>query len=121
MKPHTEIQVKRIYEAASAEDGLRVLADRVWPRGISKEEAALDAWEKDLAPTTALRKWFGHKPERFMEFRQRYRQELEAQADVLDALLARAKGKKLSLLFGAKDTEHNNAVVLREVLKERIR
>jgi len=118
---NTEIQVKRIYETATPGDGMRVLVDRVWPRGISKDAAALDAWEKDLAPSTELRKWFGHKPARFGEFRQRYRQELHARSEALEALLARAKGKKLSLLFGAKDTEHNNAVVLREVLQERMR
>ena len=113
------VRVKRIYDRASADDGYRVLVDRVWPRGISKDEAGLDEWARELAPSKDLRKWFGHKPERFDEFRTRYRAELEAHEDELKALRGRSRRGTVTLLFGARDTEHNNAVVLAEVLKRR--
>ena len=115
----TEFRLKRIYEPSTRADGFRVLVDRVWPRGISKEAAALDLWVKVLAPSTELRKWFGHDPARWSEFRKRYRVELRKHTAELDELRAHAAGKRLTLLFGARDTEHNQAVVLKEVLAGR--
>lgn len=112
------IHIKRAYEAAEEADGLRVLVDRLWPRGLSKATFQYDLWYKDLAPSTALRTWFGHKPERWDGFRQDYLKELqtpEAQAR-LRALLDQADGRPLTLLYGARDTEHNQAVVLAGVL-----
>ena len=105
------IRIKRIYEPAAAADGLRVLVDRVWPRGVSRAEAKLSAWEKDVAPTTALRQWFGHKPARWPEFRIRYTAELKRNPAV-DALRKLARGKTVTLLYGARDEDHNQAVVL---------
>jgi uncharacterized protein YeaO (DUF488 family) len=108
--------LKRIYDPPATADGKRVLVDRVWPRGVTKDEAKLDLWLKDVAPSTALRKWFGHDPARWPAFRERYRLEL-ADNPALDTLktLARAKGR-LTLLYAARDTQHNQAVVLRELL-----
>ena len=105
------IKTKRIYESAAAADGLRILVDRVWPRGISRAKARLSAWEKDVAPTTELRKWFGHKPARWQEFRIRYTAELKRNPAV-DALRKQVRGKTATLLYGARDEEHNQAVVL---------
>ena len=110
------LRVKRVYEPASVDDGYRVLVDRVWPRGLSKEDAAVDEWTRVLAPTTELRKWFGHKPERFEEFRCRYRDELRAREGEMKALRARARKETVTLLFGARDVERNNAVVLAELV-----
>ena len=110
------LRTKRVYEPASAGDGYRVLVDRVWPRGVSKDDAAVDEWARELAPSTELRKWFGHKPERFEEFRRRYRDELKTREDEIKALRTRARKETVTLLFGARDTEHNNAVVLAEVV-----
>ena len=98
-----------------------MLVDRVWPRGLTKDHAAIDRWAKDLAPSTGLRKWFGHDPARFDEFRKRYRAELAPLAPALDGLLADCRGRTLTLLYAARDTEHNQAVVLREVLAGRAR
>ena len=111
------IRVKRVYEPASGADGYRMLVDRVWPRGVSKEAAAVDMWARELAPSKQLRKWFGHKPERFDEFRRRYRDELSEHSEELKALRSRARKETVTLLYGARDTEHNNAVVLAEALK----
>lgn len=111
------IQIKRVYDAPSESDGYRVLVDRIWPRGISKEEANLDEWNKDLAPSTELRKWFDHDPEKFDDFSNKYKKELKDRADVLKQLFQRARDQKVTLLYGAKDTEHNQAVVLKKVLE----
>lgn len=111
------LRIKRIYDDPSPDDGARILIDRVWPRGVSKEAARLDEWERDLAPSKDLRVWFGHRPERFEEFRRRYVEELRDHRDELSALRARARKSRVTLLFGAHDTEHNNAVVLAEVLR----
>jgi uncharacterized protein YeaO (DUF488 family) len=113
-----KVSIKRVYEPASDSDGQRVLVDRVWPRGMSKEKAAVTQWLKDIAPSTALRKWFGHDPARWAEFRARYRRELEAQAETLDAVKAAARKQHTTLLYAAKDEAHNNAVVLAEYLNE---
>jgi uncharacterized protein YeaO (DUF488 family) len=118
-KSDGRIGVKRIYEVASDTDGSRILIDRLWPRGISKEHARLDGWEKGVAPSDDLRKWFQHKTERWAEFQERYRAELKEKDGELDALAAIARSGTLTLLYGAADEEHNNAVVLREVLLER--
>ncbi|MBJ6750144.1 DUF488 domain-containing protein [Geomonas anaerohicana] len=112
------IRLKRIYDEAAAQDGVRVLVDRLWPRGISKDKAHLDRWEKELAPSDELRHWFGHDPEKWQEFRARYRKELEGQGTLIEELAALAAGKTLTLLYAAKDEEHNNAVVLKEILED---
>ncbi len=112
-----DVQIKRIYEAPARSDGLRVLVDRLWPRGVSKKAAALDLWVKEVAPSTELRKWFNHDPKRWADFRLRYRRELRKHAKELQALKAQAAKRRVTLLFGARDTEHNEAVVLQEALQ----
>lgn len=112
------INIKRAYDDKSEDDGYRVLIDRLWPRGVSKKDAHFDEWLKDLAPTTELRKWFDHDPDRFDEFRKRYKKELEGHKEELDKLRNRAKSETITLLFAAKNEEMNNAVVVREVLEE---
>jgi O-6-methylguanine DNA methyltransferase len=107
------IRVKRVYDPPSREDGVRVLVDRLWPRGVSKADAHVDAWLKDVAPSASLRTWFGHDPARWPEFQRRYRRELAA-TDARHELLALADHQPLTLLFGAKDPDRNNAIVLRE-------
>ena len=113
----TEIAIKRVYEAPEPTDGTRVLIDRIWPRGLTKEKAALDLWLKDVAPSTDLRKWFGHDPARWDAFRRRYRDELDAMPDAVARLRDLAKQGKLTLLYGAHDEAHNNAVVLAAYLR----
>jgi uncharacterized protein YeaO (DUF488 family) len=110
-----DVRVRRIYDPPG-EDGQRVLVDRLWPRGISRERAALAAWVPELAPSPALRRWFGHDPERWVEFRHRYRAERLAQAAGLERLRESAARAPVTLLYGARDPEHNHALVLREVL-----
>lgn len=113
------VVLKRIYEPASKEDGKRILVDRIWPRGISKDKAQLDLWMKEIAPSTELRKEFNHKPERFEEFKEHYIKELQQTEEkemALNQLLEMAKEEKVTLLYGAKDEVHNQAVVLKEVL-----
>ena len=112
------IRLKRAYEPAAADDGYRVLIDRLWPRGVSRERARLDAWEKELAPSAELRQWFGHAPERFEEFRRRYLEELRDRRAELAQLRRRARSGTLTLVYAAHDSEHNDAVVLAEVLKQ---
>jgi uncharacterized protein YeaO (DUF488 family) len=111
------IRIKRIYEPPAAADGRRVLVDRLWPRGMAKDEAKVDEWLKEVAPSAELRTWFGHDPARWTEFRTRYREELEHQGELLDRLRAEARKGTVTLLFAAKDEEHNNAVVLKELLE----
>ncbi|MBB4091741.1 DUF488 domain-containing protein [Ochrobactrum pecoris] len=115
----TTIELKRIYEAPSPDDGYRVLVDRVWPRGMTKEKADIDLWAKDIAPSTDLRKWFGHDPTKWNDFQKKYREELEGSKPALKDLIAHAKarGGRLTLLYGAKDEEHNQAVVLHEFMQ----
>jgi uncharacterized protein YeaO (DUF488 family) len=108
--------VKRAYEPASREDGARVLVDRVWPRGLRKSDLAIDRWLKDVAPSTELRRWFGHDPERWAEFRRRYAAELAANPDPLSELRSMARKGRLTLVYSARDEHHNQAVVLREYL-----
>ena len=113
------MKIKRVYDPPAAEDGQRVLIDRLWPRGMKREEARLDDWLRDAAPSDALRRWFGHDPARWEEFQARYRRELEDEAHqaALAQLRERAKQGTLTLLFAAKDTEHNSALVIREALE----
>ncbi len=113
-----DIQIKRIYEKAANRDGTRILVDRVWPRGVSKEDAKLDEWMKDIAPSKELRKWFDHKEERFDGFSKKYKKELKDHSDLVEQLLEKAKEKRLTLLYGAKDEKHNQAVVLKEYLED---
>jgi uncharacterized protein YeaO (DUF488 family) len=113
-----DIRLKRAYEPASPSDGYRVLIDRLWPRGLSKKRARLDEWEKTLAPSSELRAWFGHDPARFREFRRRYRRELRTQERRLQDLRREARLRPLTLVYAARDTEHNDAVVLAEILRE---
>jgi uncharacterized protein YeaO (DUF488 family) len=110
------IQAKRAYDAASKNDGARLLADRVWPRGVKKEQLQLEGWIKDVAPSTELRKWFQHDPGKWDEFRQRYFRELERNPEVWQPLLARARRGHITLVYSAHDSEHNNAVALKEFL-----
>lgn len=110
------IAVKRIYEPAAKSDGYRVLVDRLWPRGLKKEDAALDIWARELAPTTALRRWFGHDPARWEGFRHRYASELDARTSFWRPLVTQAERHRVTLLFGAKDEEHNQAVALKMYL-----
>lgn len=114
------IRCRRIHEPASPEDGIRVLVDRVWPRGIRKADARLDHWFRDVAPSTALRKWFAHDPARFEEFRQRYRVELESEPERLPPLMALARSGTVTLLYAARDTRHNQAMVLADLLREQL-
>ena len=110
------IRLTRAYAPAAPSDGYRVLIDRLWPRGVKRESARLDEWARELAPSTELRRWFGHDPARFAEFRRRYLEELSAQEDKLRELRGRARETTLTLVYGARDTEHNDAVVLEELL-----
>jgi uncharacterized protein YeaO (DUF488 family) len=112
-----DVRLKRAYDAASPSDGYRVLIDRLWPRGVSKQKAKLDEWEKELAPSTELREWFGHEPSRFAEFRRRYIGELYQARPLLTELRRRARKGTLTLVYAAHDSEHNDAVVLAEVLR----
>jgi uncharacterized protein YeaO (DUF488 family) len=111
------IRLKRAYDPPDPSDGYRVLVDRLWPRGVAKAEAELDEWARELAPSAELRKWFGHEPEKFEEFRRRYRDELAAQDEKLRELRRRARGATVTLVYAARDTEHNDAVVLAELLR----
>lgn len=112
------LAIKRIYEPKAPEDGARILVDRIWPRGISREAAALTLWLKDIAPSTELRKWFGHDPARWKEFCRRYQAELDANAEAVAELRCLAKTGKVTLLYAARDTDHNQAWVLADYLRK---
>jgi uncharacterized protein YeaO (DUF488 family) len=113
------IGIQRVYEAGSVA-GAVFLVDRVWPRGVRKSDLRIDDWLRDVAPSTELRQWFGHRPERFAEFRERYRQELDDRPEAVRPLLEAARRGPVTLLYSARDTEHNQAVVLREYLHDRL-
>ncbi|HET7603754.1 MAG TPA: DUF488 domain-containing protein [Gemmatimonadales bacterium] len=113
------LKIKRAYDPPSRSDGTRILIDRLWPRGVKKEALALDGWMKEIAPSPGLRTWFGHKPERFKEFRNRYRAELKGHPELVAELRGLAKAGTLTLVYGARDEVHNGAVVLREVVAGR--
>jgi len=110
------IHVKRIYEESSESDGFRILVDRLWPRGIKKTEANIDLWLKDIAPSDSLRKWFNHDPNKWIEFQKRYAQEIIDKQEDINVILKEEKKKKVTLLFGSKETEYNNAVALLNIL-----
>lgn len=110
------VRLKRVYEASSARDGTRVLVDRLWPRGLSKQEVAADLWLKDAAPSPGLRRWFGHQASRWRQFSRKYRDELERQPEVLELLDDLRRRTPVTLIFGARDQEHSHAIVLRDVL-----
>ena len=112
------VQTRRAYDPAEPGDGYRVLIDRLWPRGVKKDAAHLDAWARELAPSDELRRWFGHEPAKFDEFTRRYRDELAAHADAVDDLRARAEEGTVTIVFGARDAEHSNAAVLAALLRE---
>ena len=109
-------QLKRAYEPASPDDGCRVLVERLWPRGVSKERAAIDAWLKDVAPSAELRKWYGHEPERWQEFRRRYWEELRSNREAVNELRAKERGGKVTLIYAAHDQEHSGALALNQFL-----
>ncbi|KCZ93420.1 DUF488 domain-containing protein [Hyphomonas johnsonii] len=113
------VNIKRAYEAPSSEDGVRVLVDRLWPRGVSKDEARIDHWLKDLAPSTPLRKWFGHDEGRWEEFVTRYAHEIDAHGEEFDRLSKLVEEGTVTLVYAARDETHNNAVVLRNILQNR--
>jgi uncharacterized protein YeaO (DUF488 family) len=112
-----DVRIKRAYEPAASSDGYRVLIDRLWPRGVSREHADLDEWDRELAPSTELRRWFAHEPRRFEEFRRRYQDELRHKRARITELRRRARRGTLTLVYSARDAEHNDAVVLAEVLR----
>jgi len=114
------IGIKRVYEPASRGDGQRILVERLWPRGIRKKDLKADSWEKEVAPSTELRKWYGHELTRWLEFKRRYRKELSSNADAWRPILDKARKRKVTLLFSARDVAHNSAVVLRDYLAERL-
>lgn len=113
------IKTKRVYEESVSSDGLRILVDRLWPRGLSKERAAVTEWIKDVAPSTELRKWFAHDPAKWKEFQSRYRKELAENKDAVHALKGKCRGKTVTLVYGARDKLHNEAVVLKQILDQR--
>ena len=111
------IQLKRVYEEPGPKDGLRVLVERLWPRGLTKERAAVDLWLKDVAPSPELRKWFGHDPARWEHFQERYRLELRGMKDTIRLLKQKAKQGTVTLVYAARDEEHNGALVLKRLLQ----
>lgn len=115
-----ELKIKRVYEAPDPEDGLRVLVDRLWPRGLKKDEVREDLWLKEIAPSNALRKWFGHEPSRWIEFRKRYFAELDAKPDLIRDLQEKLAEQDVTFVYAAADGQHNNAQCLRDYLKSRL-
>jgi len=117
MSQSLDICLKRAYEDPATDDGLRYLVDRIWPRGVSKSDAELENWLKDIAPSNQLRKWFNHDRQRWAEFRRRYLSELKQHRDSLRELAEQACAKRITLVYGARDPEHNQAIVIREYLQ----
>lgn len=114
------IKLKRIYELSNKDDGFRILVDRLWPRGISKERAKLNVWLKDIAPSTELRKWFAHDPKKWSAFKKKYKSELKNKKEYIREIrVANKKHRTITLLYGAKDEKHNEAVVIAELLKKK--
>lgn len=109
-----KITIKRVYEGPAKEDGIRILVDRLWPRGLTKEKAAVDIWLKEIAPSTELRKWFGHQPDKWAEFKKRYHQELKSNNEQVLLLKQQLEKGPVTLVYGAKDEAHNEALVLKE-------
>ena len=112
------INIKRVYEGPKKSDGKRILVDRLWPRGLTKAEAQVNLWLKDIAPSTALRKWFGHQPSKWEGFKKRYSAELERNTEQVSLLERELRAGKVTLVYGAKDQEHNGAIVLKEFLEQ---
>jgi uncharacterized protein YeaO (DUF488 family) len=112
------IKLKRIYEAPTADDGVRILVERLWPRGISKEKAQVDEWMKELAPSPELRKWFQHDPAKWQEFQNRYRKELDGNKEMVKEFKRRARGKTVTFVYAARDEEHNSAVLLKKYISK---
>jgi uncharacterized protein YeaO (DUF488 family) len=117
VKRRATIGLKRAYEPATGDDGTRILVERLWPRGVSKEKAAIDWWPREIAPSTELRRWFGHDSARWEEFRRRYRAELDARGDLLEEVKRRVEEGPVTFVYAARDEEHNSAVVLKEYLE----
>jgi uncharacterized protein YeaO (DUF488 family) len=115
------LAVKRVYEPSSPRDGFRVLVDRLWPRGLTKQDARIDLWAREIAPSTGLRQWYQHDPEKWPEFRRRYFAEIDAHPDLVKELLARARRGRVTLVFGSREAKLNNAVAMQEYLKRRLR
>ena len=115
-----EIRIKRVYEPANRQDGYRVLVDRLWPRGLKKSKAAVDLWMKDIAPSSELRKWFAHEPQKWGMFKRKYFRELSEQEKNIDWLIQQGKKRRVTLLFSAKDEKFNNAVALKEYLEKNL-
>ena len=113
------IQLKRVYEKPLRKDGVRILVDRLWPRGLTKERAAVNLWLKDVAPSSELRKWFGHDPAKWKEFQVRYRKELRQKKEALKLLKQKSEDRTVTLVYGARDEQHNEAVVLRKIVEGR--
>jgi uncharacterized protein YeaO (DUF488 family) len=111
-----KLKIKRVYEEPAKGDGKRILVDRLWPRGLTKENASIDLWLRDIAPSTELRKWFGHDPDKWKEFRKRYHQELKNNKEQVSILYEELKKRTVTLVYGAKDEEHNEALVIKEWL-----
>jgi len=112
------VKIKRVYDHPEKGDGKRVLVDRLWPRGVKKDDAGLDLWLKDIAPSNGLRRWFSHDPSKWQEFKERYRKELDSSQKIIEDLRKESRRGTVTLLFAAKDTERNNAVVLKEMIEE---
>jgi len=112
------VKIKRAYDKVAPDDGERILVDRLWPRGIKKDEAKIDEWIKEIAPSNELRKWFAHDPSKWKEFKKRYLDELKNQSNIIARLKSRAKNGNITLIFSARDTQHNNAAVLSEVIRQ---
>ena len=112
----TTVKIKRVYDTPHSDDGTRILVDRLWPRGVKKEAVCVDLWLKELAPSSELRKWFGHDPERWPRFKEKYRDELRFKKDELSVIVRAASAGPVTLLYGARDESHNQAVILQEVI-----
>lgn len=117
MKKKPAINIKRVYDPVSPHDGRRILVDRLWPRGIEKEKARIDEWLKDIAPSNELRKWFSHDPSKWREFRERYKEDLKNKQGLIEKIMSEIKKGPVTILYSAKDVEHNNARVLKEVIE----
>lgn len=113
------VKIKRVYEPKTKDDGYRILVDRVWPRGLTKEKASIDLWLKEIAPSTTLRQWFKHDPKKWLEFKKLYFKELSSKKDLIVIIKEKAKQDSITLLYGTKDEEHNNAIALHEFLKNK--
>lgn len=111
------IKIKRVYEQPEKDDGMRILVDRLWPRGLTKEKASVDLWLKDIAPSTELRKWFGHDPDKWKRFRGRYQTEIRNNLDLIRVLMQKAREGTITLIYGARDEKHNEALVLKQFLE----